>query len=438
MKRIDIITMGCSKNLVDSERLLRMLRAKGYRVVHNSHDVRGDVAVVNTCGFIGDAKSESIGMILDLAEAKADGRIGKLYVMGCLSERYRKELPEELPEVDGWYGKFDWTRLANDLEDIRRPAAPLPSWERDLTTPPYSAYLKIAEGCDRFCAFCAIPLITGRYTSRPIDEILAEVRALTARGVREFNVIAQDLSAYGCDLSDHSGPRSPLATLLDRMADIPGADWIRLHYAYPVDFPWDVTEVMRRRDNICNYLDIALQHISTPVLTAMRRHIDRQGTLDLIERLRREVPGIRLRTTLMVGFPGEGPEEYEELLDFVRQARFDRMGAFAYCEEEDTYAARHYADTVPGEEKQRRLDLLMATQEEISRQLHATLTGTTVKVLVEGMEDGLYVGRTQWDSPEVDPVVMIESPRPLTEGEFVEVTVTGADPYELTGRVAGE
>lgn len=445
MKRIDIITMGCSKNLVDSERLLHRLRASGYEVEHDSHDVRGDVVVVNTCGFIGDAKAESIEMILDLAAAKADGRIGRIFVMGCLSERYRKELPAELPEVDGWYGKFDWEKIVEDLSDLsersggrgRLPSRSQP-WERDLTTPPWSAYLKIAEGCDRFCAFCAIPLITGRYTSRPIGEILDETRALVARGVKEFNVIAQDLSAYGTDLKDYNGTRSPLAELLDSMAGIPGVEWIRLHYAYPVDFPWDITEVMRRRDNICNYLDIALQHISTKVLTNMRRHIDREGTLQLIGRLRKEVPGIRLRTTLMTGFPGEGEEEFAELMAFVREARFDRMGAFAYCEEEDTYAARHYADDIPEETKRHRLDMLMDVQEEVSRELHEQLIGSTVRVLVEGRESSARgaatVGRTQWDSPEVDPVVLIDTDRELTPGEFVEVVITGAGAYELTGR----
>lgn len=451
MKRIDIITMGCSKNLVDSERLIHRLRALGYEVEHDSHDVCGDVVVVNTCGFIGDAKAESIEMILDLADAKAEGRIGHIFVMGCLSERYRKELPEELPEVDGWYGKFDWTGILTDLAKIDDNDDQLSNcevvnesrpWERDLTTPPYSAYLKIAEGCDRFCAFCAIPLITGRYVSRPIDEILAETRSLVAKGVKEFNVIAQDLSAYGSDFKDYNGTRSPLAELLDHMADIPGVEWIRLHYAYPVDFPWDITEVMRRRDNICNYLDIALQHISTKVLTNMRRHIDREGTIKLIERLRKEVPGIRLRTTLMVGFPGEGEEEFAELMAFVREARFDRMGAFAYCEEEDTYAARHYDDTIPQELKQHRLDLLMAEQEEVSRELHKQLIGSRVRVLVEGKDAenkaSLPVGRTQWDSPEVDPVVLIHTDRVLTPGEFVEVVIIDADAYELSGRLVDE
>ncbi len=446
MKRIDIISMGCSKNLVDSERLLHRLRAMGYEVEHNSPDVCGDVVVVNTCGFICDAKTESIEMILDLAAAKARGKIGRIYVMGCLSERYRNELPAELPEVDGWYGKFDWEGIIKELESrpgntgtSPSPAAP---WERDLTTPPYSAYLKIAEGCNRFCAFCAIPLITGRYRSRPIDEILAETRSLVAKGVKEFNVIAQDLSAYGSDFREYGGARSPLAELLDSMAAIDGVEWIRLHYAYPVDFPWDITEVMRRRNNICNYLDIALQHISTRVLANMRRHIDREGTLALIKRLRKEVPGIRLRTTLMVGFPGEGEEEFAELIEFVRQARFDRMGAFAYSEEEDTYAALHYTDSIPDATKQHRLDILMVTQEEVSRELHKQLTGSTVRVLVEGKTsdcpDALTVGRTQWDSPEVDPVVLIHTDRELTPGEFVDVVITDADAYELTGRPVEE
>lgn len=440
MKRIDIITMGCSKNLVDSERLIHRLRAKGYSVEHNSHDVCGDIVVVNTCGFIADAKTESIEMILDLAAAKAEGKIGKIYVMGCLAERYRKELPAELPEVDRWYGKFDWAKLVDELEDLTVSRPTPRAWERDLTTPPYSAYVKIAEGCNRFCAFCAIPLITGRYTSRPIAEILEETRSLVARGTKEFNIIAQDLSAYGSDFTEYHGTRSPLAELIDSMAAIPGVEWIRLHYAYPVDFPWDVLEVMRRRDNVCNYLDIALQHISTPVLANMRRHIDREGTLNLIKRLRAEVPDIRIRTTLMVGFPGEGEREFQELLAFVREVRFDRMGAFAYCEEEDTYAATHFKDTIPEEVKQTRLDTLMATQEEISGELHNKLIGKTLRVLIEGNEatpEGqMAVGRTQWDSPEVDPVVLIPTDGQLTPGEFVEVEITDASPFELTGRLS--
>ena len=430
--RVDIITMGCSKNLVDSERLLRRVAARGYRAVHDSPDVRGEYVVVNTCGFIGDAKQESIDMILRLAEGKRTGRIGRLFVMGCLSERYRSVLPAELPEVDAWFGKFDWDRIL-DLMPLRRPApVPLRPWARRLTTPSWSAFMKISEGCDRFCAYCAIPLITGRHRSRPVEEILEETRQLVRRGVKEFNVIAQDLSAYGTDLP---GGRSRLAELVEGMADIRGVEWIRLHYAYPVGFPWDVMKVMRERPNVCNYLDIALQHISNPVLDNMRRHITSAETYDLIERLRDEVPGLRLRTTLMTGFPGEGEREFEELMDFVKRVRFDRMGAFAYCEEEDTWAARHLRDTVPEEVKQHRLKLLMEAQEEISAELHSHLIGETVKVLVEENDGMTLTGRTQWDSPEVDPQVVI----PLSSGRgegiepgsFIQACVTASAPFEL-------
>lgn len=430
--RIDIITMGCSKNLVDSERLMRRLEAKGYSPVHNNDDVQGPIVVVNTCGFIADAKQESIDMILELAQAKTDGRIRSLIVMGCLSQRHGPELKPEIPEVDRWYGKFDWELMTDDLPSLRVQTKPR-SWERSLTTPSYSTFMKISEGCDRMCAYCAIPLITGRHRSRPMEEIVEETRDLVSKGVKEFNVIAQDLSAYG---KDRYG-RLMLPELVERISDVPGVEWIRLHYAYPTDFPWDLTRIMRERDNVCNYLDIALQHISTPVLTNMRRHINSAQTFDLIERLRDEVPGIRLRTTLMTGFPGEEEKEFAELMDFVERVRFDRMGAFAYCEEEDTWAARNLQDIIPQEIKEERLEKIMNLQQDISFDLHQRLIGERLKVLVEENNDGELVGRTEWDSPEVDPQVIISSPDidSIQPGEFVQTVITHAEAFELYGNL---
>lgn len=433
MGRVDVISMGCSKNLVDSERLLRRLQAKGYHTVHDSDAPCGEWVMVNTCGFIGDAKEESINLILQLAEAKSEGRIGHIAVMGCLAERYLAELTEEIGEVDRWYGKFNWNLFIDELPDRSADAVHPRPWERKLTTPLWSAYLKISEGCNRFCAFCAIPLITGRHKSRPRAEILEEVRELVAQGVKEFNIIAQDLSSYGLDLSGSS----QLAQLLDEIADIHGVEWIRLHYAYPADFPMDILDVMRRRHNICNYLDIALQHIADPVLSNMRRHIDKEGTLRLLDEIRRRVPGIRLRTTLMTGFLGEGEKEFDELMDFVRTQRFDRMGAFAYCEEDDTWSARHLEDSIPEDVKQERLQRLMDLQEEISLELNTQLIGQTLRVLIEknnaDSPDDYAIGRTQWDSPEVDPEVLVRdcTARP---GEFVDVIITAAEPFELIGR----
>ena len=426
--KIDIISLGCSKNLVDSERLMRQFEAAGYRVTHNPSRVDGETVVVNTCGFIADAQQESIDTILSLGEAKRQGKIRNLIVMGCLSERFRADLIEALPEVDRFYGKFDWKGMLADLGhayrfDIDR--------ERHLTTPPHYCYLKISEGCNRFCAFCAIPLITGRHTSIPIDQLLDEVRQLTDKGVKEFNVIAQDLSSYGLDLEN----RMMLPELIDRMADIEGVEWIRLHYAYPTQFPYDILPVMASRDNVCSYLDIALQHISDKVLTNMRRHITRQETLDLLARLRHEVPGIHIRTTLMVGFPGEGEREFEELMDFVRETRFERMGAFAYSEENGTWAAEHLTDDTPQEVKQDRLQHLMALQEDISLNIQEQKVGKTLRVIVDREEEDYYIGRTEWDSPEVDPEVLIAKDKPLAIGEFAQVQITQALPFELLGRV---
>lgn len=422
--KIDIISLGCSKNLVDSEHLMRQLQAAGYSVAHNADRVDGETVVVNTCGFIADAQQESIDTILQLGEAKREGKIRNLFVMGCLAERFRADLIETLPEVDRFYGKFDWKGMLADLGHAYRNEL---ANERCLTTPPHYCYLKISEGCNRFCAFCAIPLITGRHTSVPIEVLLDEVQRLAERGVKEFNVIAQDLSSYGMDLEN----RMMLPELIDRMADIKGVEWIRLHYAYPTQFPYDILPVMASRNNVCSYLDIALQHISDKVLTNMRRHISRQETLDLLARLRREVPGIHIRTTLMVGFPGEGEEEFEELMDFVREARFERMGAFAYSEENGTWAAEHLSDDTPQEVKQERLQQLMALQESISLDIQEQKVGKTLRVLVDREEDDYYIGRTEWDSPEVDPEVLISKEQPLAIGEFANVRITEALPFEL-------
>ena len=424
--KIDIISLGCSKNLVDSEHLMRQLQASGYSVAHNASRVDGETVVVNTCGFIADTQQESIDTILRLGEAKRQGRIRNLFVMGCLAERFRADLIETLPEVDRFYGKFDWKSMLADLGHAYRDDL---SNERCLTTPPHYCYLKISEGCNRFCAFCAIPLITGRHTSVPMPLLLDEVQRLARGGVKEFNIIAQDLSSYGMDLEG----RMMLHELIDRMADIEGVEWIRLHYAYPTQFPYDILPVMASRSNVCSYLDIALQHISDKVLTNMRRHISRQETLDLLARLRREVPGIHIRTTLMVGFPGEGEEEFEELMEFVREARFERMGAFAYSEEGGTWAAQNLSDDTPQEVKQDRLQQLMALQEDISLDIQEQKVGQTLRVIVDREEEDYYIGRTEWDSPEVDPEVLIAKDKSLTVGNFAQVHIKQALPFELIG-----
>lgn len=421
--RVDIISLGCSKNLVDSERLLRRFADAGYKVFHDAERVSGEIVVVNTCGFIGDAKEESIEMILQLAEAKKRRRIGRLYVMGCLSERYREELIAEIPEVDRFYGKFDWESLLADLGHADVPC----TTARILTTPAHYAYIKIAEGCNRFCSYCAIPLITGRFQSYPMEQILDEVRMLVGEGVKEFQILAQDLSYYGEDLYGENR----LAMLIDQMAQIEGVEWIRLHYAYPAGFPYDLLPVMARHKNVCKYLDIALQHISDNMLDKMLRHVTKQETYDLLARIRREVPGIHLRTTLMVGHPGETEADYEELLQFVRDARFERMGAFAYCEEEGTYSARNYLDDIPDEVKQDRLDRLMAEQEEIAAEINMAKRDAVLRVVIDREEADYYVGRTEYDSPEVDNEVLIEKSRALEIGSFYEVKVVEALPFDL-------
>lgn len=426
---IDVITLGCSKNLVDSEMLMKQLAVNGYKVRHDPEDIKGRIAVVNTCGFIGDAKEESINMILELADLKEEGKLDKLYVMGCLSERYLNDLKMEIPQVDKFYGKFNWQQLINDLGKNYDPSC---KDKRILTTPSHYAYLKIAEGCNRHCAYCAIPIITGNYKSRPMDEILAEAEYLASTGVKELQVIAQDLTYYGMD-TEH---KLMLPHLIDEMANIKGIEWIRLHYAYPTMFPYDLLKVMRDRDNVCRYLDIALQHISDNVLTAMRRHITSDETYRLIERIREEVPGIHLRTTLMVGFPGETDDDFDQLKEFVRDARFERMGAFMYSEEDGTYAASHYTDDVPQDVKQARLDELMYIQQEISADLSANKIGNTYKVVIDRQENEYYVGRTEFDSPEVDPEVLIkQGEKPLTIGSFHNVRITDSDDFDLYGEI---
>lgn len=433
--QIDIITMGCSKNLVDSEQLMRKFENQGYVCVHDSENPEGEIVVINTCGFIETAKEESINTILEFVEAKKEGRLNRVYVMGCLSQRYKDELEESIPEVDKFYGKFNYTQLLSDLgpaEGFNPDGHTAKRLQRAVTTPKHYAYVKIAEGCDRHCAYCAIPIITGKHISRPMDEILDEVRELVAEGVKEFQVIAQELTYYGVDIDG----KHHITELISRMADIPGVEWIRLHYAYPNQFPMDLLDVMRQKPNVCNYLDIALQHISDHMLSRMHRHVSKQETIDLLKAIRERVPGICIRTTLMVGFPGETEEDFNELMDFVREARFDRMGAFAYSEEEGTYSAKHYEDDVPEDVKQQRLDELMDLQQEISAQVQAQKVGSTMKVIIDRKEGEYYVGRTEFCSPEVDPEVLIPvAEGELKVGEFYQVNIKNSDDFDLYGSV---
>lgn len=432
-KAVSILSLGCSKNLVDSERLARRFDDAGM-AVRFVEDLPSDgsTLVVNTCGFIGDAKEESVNTLLEAIEAKKERRVAAVYAMGCLTERYRSELAEEMPELDGIYGKFDWGGI---IDAVTAKAACSGEWERDLSTPSHYAYLKISEGCNRFCAFCAIPLITGRHHSRPADGILDEVRQLVAGGTREFNVIAQDLSSYGRDLSADGS--SQLASLIEDMAHIPGVEMIRLHYAYPADFPYDILPVMARNPQVCKYLDIALQHIDDGVLAAMRRHIDGKTTRELLARIRREVPGIHIRTTMMVGFPGETEEAFGRLLDFVKEQRFERLGAFAYCEEEGTFAANNLPDAIPEDVKQSRLDRLMAVQQDIAFDVAEAKTGQTLRVIIDEAEgDGRhFVGRSEYDSPEVDTNVYFIGPQSLKPGDIVNVVIDRAEEFDLCGHV---
>ena len=427
---IDIITMGCSKNLVDSETLMSLFEANGYHCTHDTEHPEGEIAVINTCGFIEDAKQESINTILEFVQAKEEGRLKKLFVMGCLSQRYRQELEAEIPQVDKYYGQFDYKQLIKDLGKADTPAC-VPG-RRHVTTPRHYAYLKISEGCNRHCAYCAIPIMTGSHKSRPMEEILDEVRSLVANGTKELQVIAQELTYYGVDLDG----KQHIAELIDSIADIPGVEWIRLHYAYPAHFPWELLTVMRERPNVCKYLDIALQHVSDHMLGRMQRHCTKEETYQLVERLRREVPGIHIRTTLMVGFPGETEEDFAELVAFTKWARFERMGAFAYSEEDGTYSAEHYEDDVPPEVKEQRLDRLMRIQQNISAEVEGAKVGQVMRVIIDRKEGDYYVGRTEFCSPEVDPEVLIPAEeKALAIGEFYQVRMTGAEEFDLYGTV---
>lgn len=423
---IDIITLGCSKNLVDAERLMRQLSASGYRCVHDSDNPKGEIAVINTCGFIGDAKEESINTILQFAQRKKKHQLRQLYVMGCLSERYKHDLETEIPEVDKYYGKFDYMQLVSDLGKVYHSDI---LSERVLTTPRHYAYLKISEGCNRMCSYCAIPLITGRHVSRPVEDLVQEAEWLVSQGVKELQIIAQDLSYYGIDLYGESR----LAELLQRLSDVKGIRWIRLHYAYPAGFPFDILPVMRERDNICKYLDIALQHISDNMLQRMRRHITKAETYALIERIRKEVPGIHLRTTLLLGHPGEEEADVAELMQFVRDIRFERLGAFAYSDEEGTFANRHYADNIPLQTKLDRVDAVMSLQEEIAAGINAQKVGSVMQVIIDREEPDFYIGRTEFDSPEVDGEVLVGKNTPLTIGEIYPVRITDAETFDLYG-----
>lgn len=425
-RTIDIITLGCSKNLVDSEKLIHQLELGGYSVTHDSDNPEGEIAIVNTCGFIGDAKEESIDTILGFVKRKQEGKLRRLIVMGCLSERYRKELQDELPEVDCFYGKFDWEQIVTDLGQTFHAEE---MTNRRLTTPAHYAYLKISEGCNRHCAYCAIPLITGKQKSRTIEDILTEVETLVKKGVVEFQIVAQELTAYGTDIYG----KQMIAELIDRIAQVPGVAWIRLHYAYPANFPFELLEVMARRDNVCKYLDIALQHISDNQLQAMRRNFTSKQTYELIETIRREVPGIHLRTTFMVGYPGESDEDFQQLLDFVKWAKFERMGAFAYSEEEGTYSAQHLKDDVPDEVKQARLSKLMRLQQQISADVQQGKVGKQLPVVIDREEGDYLVGRTEYDSPEVDPEVLIKKVDALglRPGMFCRAYIESADDFDL-------
>jgi ribosomal protein S12 methylthiotransferase len=427
-RRVDVITMGCSKNLVDSEFLIRQFEAGGFSIEHDSPDPKGEIVVINTCGFIGDAKEESIDTILDFAEAKKDGRISKLYVMGCLSERYFDQLGKELPEVDHFYGKFNWKELISDLGSSYRPDLVN---ERSLTTPVHYAYLKISEGCNRSCSYCAIPIITGKHKSKPIEELLEEARFLASRGVKELQVIAQDLSYYGLDLYK----KQMLAPLVEQLSQIDGIEWIRLHYAYPAAFPMDVLDVMANNPKVCAYMDIALQHISDNMLKMMKRHVSKADTIKLVNDMREKVPGIHLRTTMITGHPGETEADFQELLDFVKETRFERLGVFPYSHEEDTFAWKNYQDDIPQEVKQARADEIMALQRDISREINQTKIGETLKVIIDRKEDDFFIGRSEFDSPEVDPEVLIPVSEDVKPGQFYQVEITGAEDYDLYGKI---
>ena len=428
--RVDVITLGCSKNLVDSELLMKQLLANGYTVAHDPEEAEGEIAVINTCGFIGDAKEESINTILQFAEAKKNRQLKKLFVMGCLTERYMEELKLEIPEVDGFYGKFNWKQLIADLGKSFYQDLAL---ERSITTPDHYAYLKISEGCNRTCSYCSIPIMTGKHQSRKMEEILEEVRGLVAKGVKEFQMIAQDLTFYGLDVYKEMC----LPELVDQIAKIDGVEWIRLHYAYPAHFPVDLLRVMRENDNVCKYLDIALQHISDNMLSKMRRNITKQQTYELIEKIRTEVPGIHLRTTLMVGHPGETEQDFQELLQFVKDVRFERLGAFPYSHEDGTFAYDNYLDEIDDDIKQGRMNELMSLQEQIALEINEAKIGQKMSIIVDRFEENYYIGRSEFDSPEVDPEVLVKTDNAdLKIGEFYNVKITGAHPFDLYGELA--
>ena len=430
-KKINVITLGCSKNLVDSEHLMAQLDEAGYELVTDSNSTDAKIVVINTCGFIGDAKEEAIQTILECAEAKAEGHIEKLFVMGCLSERYANELRDEIPEVDEYFGARSLKEVVEALDAEYREDL---ETDRLLTTPDHYAYLKIGEGCNWHCAYCAIPLIRGNHRSVPMEKVIEEAEGLVAVGVKEIIVIAQDSTYYGKDLY---GERK-LAELLRRLCAIEGVEWVRLHYAYPTDFPQDVIEVLRDEPKMCKYLDIPLQHIADNQLKLMRRRITKAETEELVARLRSEIPDIALRTTMLVGFPDESEEDFEELCEFVQRVRFDRLGAFAYSEDEGTPSALHLEDNVPEEVKEERVERLMKIQKRISLALNAERVGKQMRVIIDRTEGDFYIARSQYDSPEVDEEILIPTTTPLEVGDMVTVRITDCEEYDLYGEVVTE
>jgi len=427
-KRVNVVTMGCSKNLVDSEVLLNQLERGKFEVVHDSSETGFDAVFVNTCGFIHDAKQESIDMILDYAEAKKRGDIGKLFVMGCLSERYQKDLETEIPEVDRYFGKFDMKAMVDELKVTYQPEY---IYERKITTPSHFAYLKIAEGCNRSCAFCAIPQMTGKHQSRTLESLVKEARYLAKKGVKEILLISQELSSYGVDIYG----KNQLPKLIEQISEIEGIEWIRLHYLYPTKFPYEILPIMRENPKVCKYLDMPLQHIANPVLKRMMRHVTREETEALINRIKDEVPGVILRTTMLVGFPGETDDDFVELKQFVRETKFEKLGVFPYSHEEGTYAAKRFSDDVPEEVKQARADEIMEIQQQVSAELNREKIGQVLNVIIDRKEDDFYIGRTEFDSPEVDGEVLVTSETELEKGEFVQVKITGAEDYDLYGTI---
>ena len=427
-KKINVISLGCSKNLVDSELFLSQMAANGYAVSHNSDDSKARIVAINTCGFIGDAKEESVNTILGYADAKKRGLIDKIYVFGCLSERYKDDLQTEIPEVDGVYGKFQIKKMVEDLNADYKMSL---SRKRYLTTPSHYAYLKISEGCNRTCSYCAIPKMTGKHKSVSIENLITEAKGLAEGGVKELLIIAQDLSDYGRDIYKESG----LARLIDELSQIKGIEWIKLHYAYPANFPFEILPVMREKPNVAKYLDIALQHCSDNILSLMRRNVTKEGTYKLLARIREEVPGIHLRTTLLVGHPGETEADFEELKDFVREMRFERLGVFTYSHEEGTIAGELYEDNVPAETKQARADEIMAIQQTIAAEINAAKIGQILKVVIDRVEGDYFIGRTEFDSPEVDGEILIAATTKIEIGKYYMAKITSADDFDLYGEI---